>query len=72
MEKIRNYVDRFFSKNKRNLRYSMTCKECADAIEELYNADVNQFFYTISTLFNYGYAKGYKACQAEQKKLQGV
>lgn len=37
-------------------------------IKEFQHADGDGLFYMITSLFRYGYVKGYRACKAEQKK----
>lgn len=64
MQKIKKYVENFFKTNARNVRYQIYVSEmeaCKDAMK------VDPFG-TICTLFNYGYAKGYRAALSEVKK----
>lgn len=68
MQKIKKYVENFFKTNKENTRYGMYVDEmmvCEDAMK------IDPFD-TIITLFNYGYAKGYRAALAEMKKRGAV
>ena len=63
MKKIKKYVENFFKTNSGNARYQMYADEmtaCKDAM-------IINPFDTINTLFNYRYAKGYRAAQAEMK-----
>lgn len=66
MEKIRKYVERFFKTNSGNIRYQIYTGEIRAIYEEM---KINPLK-TIITLFDYGYAKGYRACKAEQKKAR--
>ena len=59
MKKIKKYVENFFKTNSGNARYQMYA--CKDVMK------INPFD-TINTLFQYGYAKGYRAALAEMKK----
>ena len=64
MQKIKKYVENFFKTNEGNTRYAMYTDEmtaCKDAMK------VDPFG-TICTLFNYGYAKGYRAAVSEMEK----
>lgn len=63
MEKIKKYVERFFKKHKKNLYYGMYLEDLVafrDAAEE----NVEN---TIVTVFDYGYAKGYRAAVSGMK-----
>lgn len=64
MQKIKKYVENFFKTNAVNARYQLYVDEI-EACKDSMKADP---FRTICTLFNYGYAKGYRAAQAEMKK----
>lgn len=64
MKKIRRYVENFFKTNKGNEKYQMYASEMT-AIKDEMKVDP---FGAISTLFNYGYAKGYRAAVAEMKE----
>ena len=66
MEKIKKYVERFFKNNAKNRNYALSTGEVIAFANEL--QDTNKLFYTILALFNYGYAKGYRAALAEMKK----
>ena len=68
MQKIKDYLSRFFKANKMSRAYQLSSSEITDIFKELHGADGNKYFDVICTLFNYGYAKGYRACKAEQKK----
>lgn len=70
MQKIRDYVDRFFKGKEENKNYSLTTNEMIAFMNEIQSADGNVLFYAIASLFRYGYAKGYRACKAEQKKAR--
>lgn len=64
MEEIKKYIGRFLKNHKMNDRYCMYLYEimaCKKACEE---NKAN----TICTVFDYGYAKGYRAALAEMKK----
>ena len=66
--KIKNYIDRFFKSNKMDSNYTLKTSEMIAIMEEMHFSDVNRLLYAITTLFRYGYAKGYRACKAEMKK----
>lgn len=69
MDKIRRYIDRFFSKTKKNKNYAMKSDEMFVFMDKITNVgDANEAFRTVCTLFNFGYVKGYRAAQAEIKK----
>lgn len=69
MEKIRKYVDRFFKGKRCNPRYEMKYFEMMDIMNSIISSrDANGSLPIICTLFNYGYAKGYRAALAEMKK----
>ncbi|MBD5553940.1 MAG: hypothetical protein HDQ95_00955 [Roseburia sp.] len=69
MEKIRKYVERFFSTTKKNSQYGMSFKEMESGMNEVFRVmDANGAFAIITTFFNFGYAKGYLAAMAEMKK----
>lgn len=69
MNKIKSYIDKFFSKTQKNKKYTMKSDEMVIFMNEIANSrDANGAFYAISTLFNFGYVKGYRAAQAEMKK----
>ncbi len=66
MQKIRDYIDRFFKTKKMNRNYALTTSEMIAFRQEI--TDANGMFYSIATLFRYGYVKGYRAALAEMKK----
>lgn len=68
MEKIKNYVERFFRTKEMKRAYQLSALEVGLVLSEMSGADGNRLLAMICTLFNYGYAKGYRACQAEMKK----
>ena len=68
MEKIRKYVKRFFKTNSGNERYQIYTKDIRAIKEEM---DIDPFD-ALTTLFDYGYAKGYRAALSEMKKKGGV
>lgn len=69
MDKIKSYIDRFFSKTKKNKEYAMKSDEFFVFMDEIVNAkDADGAFNTICTLFNFGYVKGYRAARAQMKK----
>lgn len=73
MDKIKKYVDRFFSKTTKNRHYIMKSDEMFAFMDEITNAgDANDAFRTVCTLFNFGYVKGYRAAQAEIRKGGGA
>lgn len=68
MQKIIDYVDRFFKGKPEDRNYSLTTDDMIVFIKEFQHADGDGLFYMITSLFRYGYVKGYRACKAEQKK----
>ncbi len=64
MEKIRKYVERFKKLHSKNKCYGMYANE----VSEIRNAIESKPFDVIMLIFDYGYARGYRACKAEQKK----
>ncbi len=68
MQKIKDYVDRFFKSKKMDASYALRADEVIMFIKELYYVDGNGVFDVIVILFRYGYAKGYRAAKAEMKK----
>lgn len=66
MQKIKDYIDRFFKSKKINENYALTTSEMIAFMQEM--SDTNRIFYSIAILFNYGYVKGYRAAKAEAKK----
>lgn len=61
MEKINEYIKKFFEKKEKNVRYDMNLREIF-TLEEYAMENKNAAF---ATTFNYGYAKGYRAAMAE-------
>lgn len=73
MDKIKKYVERFFSKTRKNQNYTMRSDELFVFVNEIMSSrEPNGAFVTAGTLFNFGYAKGYRAAQAEMKKKGGA
>ncbi len=73
MEKIRNYIDRFFSKTRKNQNYTMRSDELFAFMEEIMGSiEPNGAFVAAGTLFDFGYEKGYRAAMTEMKKKRGV
>lgn len=69
MEKIRKYVERFFAKKPIETKYEMTYENVDSGINEVMRVeDERDAFSVVSTLFEFGYAKGYRAAMAEMKK----
>lgn len=69
MDKIKKYVERFFKGGRCNPHYVMRADEMIDVMDNIIaSRDANSSFPIICTLFNYGYAKGYRAALAEMKK----
>lgn len=69
MEKIRKYVDRFFAKTNKRKGYDLSFDEMEQGMKEVFSVrDANGAFKIVTTLFNFGYAKGYRAALAEMKK----
>ncbi len=65
MESIRKYASNFFKKHEENIRFTMNASELLSAARF---AKAGNAVQAISDIFSYGYAKGYRACQAEMKK----
>lgn len=73
MEKIRDYIDRFFGKTRKNQNYTMRSDELFVFMNEIMNSrEPNGAFVAAGTLFDFGYAKGYRAALAEMKKKGGA
>ncbi len=69
MESIKKYVEKFFRTTKKNSRYEMSFSELESVVNEFICAkSVNEIFPIINTLFNFGYAKGYRAALRKMKK----
>ncbi len=69
MDKIKNYIDRFFSKTRKNQNYTMRSDELFVFMNEIMGSrEPNGAFVAAGTLFDFGYAKGYRAAMAEMKK----
>lgn len=69
MESIKKYVERFFKSTKKNSEYGMSFSELKCGMNEVICAiDANGAFSIISTFFDFGYAKGYRAALSEMKK----
>ncbi len=68
MQKIKDYIDRFFKGKKMNLNYALTAYDMIAFMSELQSTDGNGLFHAVNTLFKYGYVKGYRAAKAEMRK----
>ena len=69
MNKIKKYIDKFFSTTNKNSRYSMSFSDMKHGMQEVLCAtDANGAFKVVTTFFDFGYAKGYRAAMAEIKK----
>lgn len=68
MQKIRDYIDRFFKCKTENVDYSLTSSDIILFMREIQSSEGNGLFFAIITLFRYGYVKGYRAAKAEMKK----
>lgn len=69
MQRIRDYIDRFFSKTRKNENYTMRSDELFAFMEEIMSSrEPNGAFVAASTLFDFGYVKGYRAAMAEMRK----
>ncbi len=64
MEKIRKYIEKFFKRHEKNVRYDMKLYEIF-LLERFASENRNAAF---ATTFDYGYVKGYKAALAELRK----
>ena len=68
MEKIKEYVENFKKHNKMNEHYTMRGAELFATIDEA----KTDAFRAVVSLFEFGYAKGYRAALAEMKKKGGA
>lgn len=68
MQKIRDYVENFKKHNKMNEHYTMRGSELFATIDEV----KTDAFRTVVSLFEFGYAKGYRAAMSEMKKKGGA
>lgn len=68
MDKIKRYVEDFLKTTKVKEKDQLYTNEM-DACKKAMTVDP---FRTICTLFNYGYAKGYRAAVAEMEKRGGA
>lgn len=66
MQKIKDYIENFKKHNKMNEHYTMRGAELFAIIDEV----KTDTFKTVVSLFEFGYAKGYRAAMAEMKKRQ--
>ena len=66
MDKIKKYIEHFFKSKKIDRHYALTTFEMIVFMQEM--SDANKMFYSITTLFRYGYIKGYRAVMVEMKK----
>lgn len=68
MDKIKRYVEDFLKTTKVKEKDQLYTDEL-DACKKGHDGGS---FRTICTLFDYGYAKGYRAAKAEMKKRGGI
>ena len=68
MSSIKKYIDRFFKTTRRNIRYSISLKECGEVVDAIRNKDEFDGVFVVGDVFDFGYAKGYRAAMAELKK----
>lgn len=71
MESIKKYVERFFKTTKRNIKYSVFLRECAEVLSAIRSDECDGVF-VLGNFFDFGYAKGYRAAIAEMKKKGGA
>ncbi len=64
MESIEKYVENFKKRKKMNMNYTMRGEELFAVAKEA----EKDTFHTIVSVFDFGYAKGYRAAMAEMKK----
>lgn len=64
MRKMKRYVENFLKANGRNENYQIYTSE----MTAVYDAIKTDPFNAIGTLFDYDYAKGYRAAMAELRK----
>lgn len=69
MKRIRDYTERFFKAKPKNRLYGMSTDDMILFLGAIQEHDGNNLFKDILVLFDYGYVKGYRACQAEQKNF---
>ena len=67
MDKIKKYIAKFLKRNSINIRYTLYTNEWR-ALTEHAVGSISTAMDATGTAFKYGYAKGYKAAQAEMKK----
>lgn len=65
MESVKNYTKNFFKDHKKNMRFAMSTKELICAVAESRAKDTIGVIYDV---FNFGYAKGYRAALSEMQK----
>ncbi len=65
MDKIKKYISNFSKEHEENRRFTMSISEILEAVNAVKGGKPAE---VISYIFSYGYAKGYRACQAERKK----
>lgn len=70
MQKIKDYIDRFFKHKEINNDYDMIVSEWKTLVSEA--RQPGKTTDVICTTFNFGYAKGYKAALAEMKRKGGA
>ena len=68
MESIKKYVENVKKRNKMNEHYTMRGAELFAVVDEV----KTDTFKTIVSLFEFGYAKGYRAALAEMKQKGGA
>ncbi len=65
MDKVKRYIETFRKNTGMNRRYCMNITELFAFAQKAKGSDVCN---TVCDIFEYGYAKGYRACQAKMKK----
>lgn len=65
MEKAERYIDGFLKTTGMNRRYDMNAGELLAFSQAARKGDTCN---VVCAVFDYGYAKGYRACQAKMKK----
>lgn len=72
MQKIKDYIDRFFKNKAMDEHYTLRTSEAVALIDEMRRANANGLYDVIAMLFRFGYVKGYRAAKAEMKKAGGA
>lgn len=69
MDKIKRYIENFQKQHEENNRFHMKLNEFLEAVHLAERGEAKK---VIADIFSYGYAKGYRAAQAEIRKGGGA